>query len=221
MKTFFTLLTFLFSSFLTVTAFAQNNGIIWTRHIGGAGFDRPASLSIAADGSVYMGGVTYSTNVSKYPSLGNGDGLVVKLSPSGDTLWTRYIGGSGPDNISGVAAMPDSGVVAVGVSYNPGDNPPNLQEDGLMVRYDKNGNVKWKKLISGTFYIDGMEQLYDVKATPDGGFVVAGVTGNFWIFGQDLADTTTGAADGWVIKFDGNGNKQWYTRVFSTEKVNG
>src|SRR5690242_3416812 len=109
MRLFFaiTLFTFTFGNNL----YAQQGDSLWTRHFGGPGLDRPKALAIDAAGNLYLGVLSYSTNLSQYPSLGNGDIWIIKLDRGGNTMWMRYLGGSDAEDVGGIAVLNDGNIV--------------------------------------------------------------------------------------------------------------
>ncbi|MGB4705212.1 MAG: SBBP repeat-containing protein [Candidatus Saccharicenans sp.] len=103
-------------------------------YLGGQGDDYVYSLTLAADGSVYIAGITASRNFpvtsgalqTQYQG-GEYDVFVTRLSPGLDQLLaSTYLGGSGVDYAAGLSLVPatiaDDTVVAVGMTGS--DNFP-------------------------------------------------------------------------------------------------
>ncbi|MCU7549073.1 BACON domain-containing protein [Chitinophagaceae bacterium LB-8] len=62
-------------------------------------------------------------------------------------------------------------------------------------------NVLWSKLFGGTSF----EAISEMVKTADGGYIIAGSSGS----NNGDVSGSYGGGDGWVMKLDANGNKQW------------
>jgi len=67
--------------------------------------------------------------------------------------------------------------------------------DGSLIKTDENGNVEWEQ----TYDVGGEDKTCSLCPTSDGGYLLTGCTDN--------EDVASGAL--WMIKTDGDGNKQW------------
>src|SRR5579872_6568381 len=83
--------------------------IVYSTFLGGTKNDEPTSMAVADDGTVYIGGVTMSSDfpglrVGQFGPGGSPDGFVARLRP-GDpkSLQTALIGGTGTEQVTGVA----------------------------------------------------------------------------------------------------------------------
>jgi hypothetical protein len=68
-------------------------------------------------------------------------------------------------------------------------------EDGLVLRIDRDGDVVWRREIGGK----REDNLWAIQPDPAGGFVCSGYT----------ASTGAGALDGWLVHIDADGATQW------------
>jgi len=94
----------------------------------------------------------------------------------------------------------DGGYVIVGstTSFGAGGN------DTFLLKVDATGIQLWNRSFGGA----GDEKGYAVQHTPDGGYIIAGVTSSFG----------SGDSDAWLLKTDENGVEQWnntYGSLFS------
>ena len=128
---------------------------------------------------------------------------------SQDVLWKKNFGGNNTDIYQSVVAVPD-GYVAVGwsnaASFNNGDwiNVAGKGlEDAIIVKYDKNGNVVWRKNFGGS----DNDRFYSVIAVSDG-IVVAGKCGAF-NSGDWVGTTGKGYDDAVIVKFNFYGDVVW------------
>lgn len=107
-----------------------------------------------------------------------------------DTTWTRIAGGSGKDDIYAALQTTDGGYVMAGKTESSGAG----NFDGWLVKYNADGGLSWNKTFGAT-YID---EIYQVKETADGGFILVGMT---TAFGN--------AGEGWLIRTNNLGNTIW------------
>ncbi|MCL2040669.1 MAG: hypothetical protein FWG84_01345, partial [Bacteroidales bacterium] len=161
-------------------AYTQSE-ILWCKNFGGNGDDVYYAATTVLNGYVAVG-------FSGFDSFGNGDwtgvegkggqdAIIVKYDRNGDVVWKKHFGGNGDDLYYAVTAVSD-GVVAVGhsasTSFGNGDWTGILGkggQDAIIVKYDNNGNVVWKKNFGG----NGWDQCTWVTETLDG-IVAAGVS---------------------------------------------
>lgn len=65
---------------------------------------------------------------------------------------------------------------------------------------------------------NGLDYIYDIRPTPDGGFVTAGIAANNTSGSIAEAPGMMGADDCWVMKFDAKGSLEWqmflYIKIF-------
>lgn len=114
-----------------VAVLAPDGTLTNTRLLGGSGTDFGTAIALDASGSVYVAGSTASTDfpVTTGPTtLNNGlgasggfDGFVAKLDPA--TLaaaYVRYVGGSGSDQISGLAVDATGQAIVAGTNFSSG-----------------------------------------------------------------------------------------------------
>ena len=143
---------------------------LWTRTYGGTEYDRAFHVLQMPDGGYLLTGITQS--------FGDADinGYLIRTSNTGDTLWTRVVGGTQTCSLSWCARTSDGNFVAVG------DIRGNVITtlDLLMMKFDADGNILWTRNFGGAEH----DQARCVKETLDGGLIVVGGTESFTI-GQD------------------------------------
>ncbi len=109
--------------------------------------------------------------------------------------WAKAYGGSGSDWISSLQETLDGGCIVAGYSesFGYGDD-----SNVWVMKLVSDGSITWEKTYSGVPY----DWASSVRATSDGGYIIAGYTECF------------GAQDGdvWVIKVDSTGAIVWETR---------
>lgn len=98
----------------------QNGDTLWTRTYGGTFNDLGRSLQIKSDQGIIIGGYTYSFG------SGHHDFWLISTNTSGDTLWTKTVGGSDYDFCYSVAQTADHGFIASGTTRSFGSVDYNL-----------------------------------------------------------------------------------------------
>lgn len=153
-----------------VATFTADGQELWRRFIGSTSWDFLADAELAAEG-YYLTGTTYAT-----PG-GDADIWVVRMSTSGDTLWTRKTGSAGDDAGWGVRACASGGCAVAGeVVVNDSTT------DGILLRYASTGELLWSRTFPGI----GSEAAHAVAEGPDGALYVTGVTNTFYPYDQVL-----------------------------------
>jgi len=114
--------------------------------------------------------------------------------------WPKIYGGNTYTWLQGrVVETYDKGYLIAG-QVDPGPGVPQMH--GWIIKTDINGNPLWTKTIASSFYqaaFNGMD------ATPDGGFILSGVTTKLDPENYDVL----------IMKFDACGQKEW-CKIFST-----
>ncbi|PXY42581.1 hypothetical protein DMB65_00715 [Flavobacterium cheongpyeongense] len=199
------------------------------------------SLTIDSSEKIYISGVTsahdkiatpgsYQPNfdVSGYvPDYGDkSDGFIAKFDSEGNRNWATYYGGSGNDWIQDCKIDSNGFIYFLGTtesmnnisSINLTDLPTYANASSFLVKFDSNGNRIW-----GT-YFGGEKPDYSFNLGIDS-------NNNLYTFGwtQSLTNISTVGAyqemydnhsfwatqnNGFIFKFDSNGNKIWGTYFF-------
>jgi hypothetical protein len=182
----------------------------WTYFFGSERQDDPYSLAIGIDGAIYVAGYA-GGSFDGQANNGNSDGFITKIDNLGNRLWTRIIGIGSYDIIYSTATSRDNFVYVAG-SIGPGsfygesgkDSPSN----SFLSKLDSDGNMVWNRLIgAGNYYLDNITA---ISTSGDGYIYVTGWTTNS-LDGQ----SKLGLTDGFLIKFNPNGTKEW-TRLFGS-----
>lgn len=118
-------------------------------------------------------------------------------------------GSSGGDFFVDMEQTSDNGYVTVGYSYSSDGDLAGISKGGgyytgaMIVKYDANGNLVWKKAFGGSSY----DEFYSVIEADDGGYLVSGYTSsidgdlygqNYNIFGEAV-----------IVKYNSSGDLQW------------
>ena len=131
--------------------------------------------------------------------------LTVNLVSSQDILWEKSYGGKQADYLTDSIPTADYGFILGGSSLTPNrDNPLSKGNyDYCIWKVKENGDIEWQKSYGGS----DNDMLYSIKATNDGGFLLAGIS-NSSIGGQKK-DNRIGQNDIWILKLDARGTEMW------------
>jgi len=198
-----------------IVKYDNAGNVQWKKNFGGDATDFYRSVTAVSDGFVAVG-YSYSgsfgngdwTGVS---GKGGTDAIIVKYDNAGNVQWKKNFGGNAADYYRSVTAVSDGFVV---VGYSASDSFGNGDwtgvtgkgdVDAIIVKYDKAGNVQWKRNFGG----NANNYYYSVTAVSDG-FVAVGhsYSGSFGN-GDWTGVSGKGGVDAIVVKYDNAGNVQW------------
>lgn len=201
-----------------VAKFASNGLAVWSKQIAGAGAESAFGVTVDSEGDVVVtgtvvgdvtfAGLTYPGNMGVgifVGKLGGVDGL---------PAWGKVFGLDEPYQLGiGVARAGMAGeVVVVGhfgdkiefaadITIAAGSTP-----DLFIVKLNSEGNALWAKGLGN----DGMDVAHDVGVDDFGNITVVGSFEGDLDFGpQGPVLKSLGPVDGFVAKFDPNGNVLW------------
>ncbi len=207
----------------------ENEGkykVKWATSVGGDRDDEITSVTETSDGGFVVGGYFKSSiQVGGYTlnSEGNNEGMIIKYEPDEENEekykveWATSVGGSSIDEIKSVASTSDGGVIVGGYfdsssiqvgKYILNNNRTNYH-DGMIIKYDANGQVEWARSIGGSSF----DCIDSVTETSDGGFVVGGHFDSSSIQVGTYTLENKDQNDGMLIKYDANGQVEWATSV--------
>lgn len=177
--------------------------ITWKKTYGSTQNDNGNSILPTPDGGYIFTGGIGAADGDATSTHGNEDLWVVKTDAAGNIQWQKAYGGSGGETGYTIIADGTDGYMVLGTTYSTnGDITSNHGDvDIWILHLDKNGNIAWQKTYGGSVG-DGAN---DMKATADGGFIIAG---NTFSSDGDLS-SNNGIMDNWVIKINAQGKIQW------------
>jgi uncharacterized delta-60 repeat protein len=163
-----------------------NGDTLWTKTYGGISYDGAASVAETYDGGFIVAGWTESYGAGRY------DVYLLRTDSNGDSLWTRFYGGTDWDCGTSVVQTTDGGFIATGYT----DSGPGGR-DVWVLRTDANGDTLWTRTYGGPYRDYG----WSIIQLPDGGFIIAG--DREW----------PGHCDVYLIRTDAYGDSLW-TKTF-------
>lgn len=188
-----------------------NGEIELVKTYGGSGIDEAVSVVEANDGSYMVLGTTRSTDGDLIGRSGtDSDFWLVKVSKTGDIIWSKTYGGSNDESASRITKTNDGGFLLSGfTTSNDGDVSENEGfQDYWIVKINASGSIIWEK----NFGFSGSDQAYKAFETSDGGYFI---TGFFDVSasgggGNDVAKGVLhGVGEFWGIKLKADGTREW------------
>ncbi|HHT9140027.1 MAG TPA: hypothetical protein ACFYEI_04360 [Candidatus Tripitaka californicus] len=173
-----------------------DGAVEWQKTYGGGDWDCAYSIHETSDGGYIVAGDTSSFGI------GGTAAWVLKLRPDGTVEWQKAHGGANLDRANSIHETNDGGYVVAGLRTMSlgagGEKIPDIW--ALKLRPD--GTVDWQK----TYGKEGWEVANSIQQTSDGGYIMAGETGN--------AHTGTGTLSisgvaVWVLKLRPDGTVDW------------
>lgn len=133
---------------------------VWEKAFGGKGYEEFTSIKALPEGGFIVVGFTESFG------SGGSDIYVLKLDKDGNKIWEKTFGKKGNEAAFSVDIVKDGGYIVAGWTNSIGAG----KSDVYILRLDKDGNAIWEKTFGGA----EDDIAYTVRATSDGGYVVAG-----------------------------------------------
>ena len=170
----------------------------WTRELGTARLERAYGVAIGPDGHVVVTGYTNGDLDGSHAGNTTDDVFVVKFDPDGNREWLRQLGVPALADRGYAVSTDATGNVYV-TGYTRGDLAGTNQgdKDVYLLKLDPSGAQVWLRQFGSV----GEDKGWGVAATGDG-IRVAGMT-------SGALGTPVGALDGWVARYDTDGNRAW------------
>lgn len=200
----------------------------WATYYGNSGNDSFSWGTLDASGNIFATGNTTSTSGvatsgSHQTTYGGGayDALITKFDASGSLQWATYFGGSGNENIS--FWRPLCGTDSNGNIYHIGEtNSTNgiasgghqntyggSTSDAYLAKFNGSGVLQWATYYGGSgtdrgghVMVDGSDNVYLMGGTGSSSGIASG--GHQNTYGG-------GTWDGFLVKFNSSGVRQWAT----------
>lgn len=152
---------------------------IWQSRIANSFREEGKALVATRDGGLAIAGVIND----------NTDAFVAKYDANGRQIWARAIGEPAKEEeANDITELADGSLVITGLQVV---DPVNV--DVFVAKLDSKGNVRWDKNLGDPLFT---EEGRSIKATAEGGFIIAGYNGKLLSSFNDLI----------LLKTDANGN---------------
>lgn len=208
---------------LYLAKYSPSGSLTWIRTGGGNLGDY--AHAVACDGNnVYIAGeiegvnnlITFPGSPITLTCIADNDIMLAKYDLNGTLLWAKSAGGNGGEKALGISYD------AAGNLYICGDYEDTCTfsssttlycsgiRDIFIAKYDANGNFQWARKAGGT----GRDEALGIKCDAAGNCYVTGFYSDNCMFGSTNYTTTSNSFfDGFLAKYDTNGNLSWVKTV--------
>ncbi len=149
----------------------------WSRAYGGTDDDVLRRIVLDTEGNLIVGGTIWSYDHDITGNKGMIDYWVMKVSPSGEVIWSKTYGGTQNDQFRSIDVTNEGGIIAAGYTFsNNGDVSGNHgSNDMWLIALDGEGNKIWQKALGGA----NGDLALNIRQLPDGSFLAGGVVSSF------------------------------------------
>ena len=157
-----------------VIKISSSGDLVWEKSFGGSQIDEARAIIKSGDGNYIIAGDTRSNDNDVSQNKGAADLWLIKISPTGNLIWEKTIGGSNFDVARAIENSQNNGFIISGssrssdidVSENKGQN------DAWILKTDNNGNLLWETTVGGS----NIDFSYDVAELANGSVIAVGDT---------------------------------------------
>jgi hypothetical protein len=163
----------------------SGQSLVFSTYLGGSGNDKGVAVATDAAGTVYVAGLTFSTNfpiVNPYQAShagGEADAFIAAFNPDGTALYATYLGGSGYENTGDITvnALGNAYVVGSTTSTNFATVDPiqaslSGDEDAFISVFAADGaSLAFSTFLGGT----GGDNANSIRLDADGNIYIGGV----------------------------------------------
>jgi hypothetical protein len=133
----------------------HTGSLAWTTFLGGDGNDSAQAIALDSSGNIYAGGYAGATWGSPLKAFAGGteDGFVAKLDSNGSLYWNTFIGGSGLDEIRGIAVDSVNNIYLAGYSdatWGSPWRPYTSGVDAFAAQLSSGGSAAWNTFLGGS-----------------------------------------------------------------------
>ena len=198
-----------------ITKYNSVGNVIWTKSFGGVGQDLCYSVCTDINGNAFITGYFSSPTITfgSYTLTNNGSQnvYITKFDSNGNVLWAKSAIGSGNDCAYSISTDGSGNSIITGYFGSPTIifGAYTLTNTGsssiFIVKYDPNGNVLWAKSSIGSSWDNG----YSVSTDAAGNIFSTGSYSGATITFNTFTLANIGGTDGFITKYDSNGNALW------------
>ncbi|MGL4383607.1 MAG: InlB B-repeat-containing protein, partial [Bacilli bacterium] len=179
----------------------------WIKNFGGTKSEFIGYIIKTKDSGFIATGNSYS-NFPNYSNKGSTDGYIIKVDKDGNYQFEYNFGTVGGDVVSSIVETPDGGYLAVGyVIGNLQNNVSRGDQDGFIVKIDKNGTHEWTK----QYGTSGRDVFSSIVSLTNNEYLVLGYSsGNF------SGNLSNGGTDMIYMKINEKGDELWTRNIGSS-----
>ena len=148
--------------------------LVWEKSFGGSQIDEARAISKTDDGNYIIAGDTRSSDNDISQNKGAADLWLIKISPTGNLIWEKTLGGSSFDVARAIKKPQNNGFLLSGSSRSSDIDVSenNGQNDAWVLKTNNSGNLIWETTIGGS----NIDFSYDVAELANGSIIAVGDT---------------------------------------------
>lgn len=181
-----------------IVKYDKDGNIEWKNILAGNNDEEFKDVISTKDGYIAVGETKSSDGDFKNLSKGKTDAIIAKYDINGNLVWKNSFGGSGDDSFNKLNTDKD-GYIVFGRSYSNDKDMYSLLKGtstAIMIKYDDNGNLVWKKNFGGSS-VDAFKHGYYY----DGEYTAVGFSASS---DKDMKGIYKGFGDAVLAKFSNN-----------------
>lgn len=195
----------------------------WSLGLGGPGNDAARDIAVLPSGDlIVVGSFEQTLTVAKRTTraAGDTDGFVARLTPKGDAVWLKRVGGERSDTVLAVTVAADGNIAVAGLAtpdatYEdaalpaPSKTAPESSGTVAFVAVlDQAGALRWIRYLESTIYAS----VADLCFSGDGSVVAVGHFGGTVDIGERRL-SSAGKHDAVAASFSRDGRVRWARRA--------
>lgn len=212
-----------------VLKYNGSGDIQWSTRIAGTSTDEIEGFAVDSTGHLYVIGSfagapsifnPAGTSVFTLSNSGSSSVFVIKYNSSGTPLWEQTIRGGGNVNAHDIAVDDQGSVYALGRFSSTLTSPLSFNNSGFLsgfvIKYNTSGVFQWGRRISG----EGMILPGGIAVDNQRNVIASGQFNTSLTSFPGTTLTSAGDSDGFLVKYDTNGNAVWARRIGGTDSDN-
>ena len=182
-----------------ITKLDARGEFLWTRLLGGSGYDSARDVALNAAGQLFVVGRTSSDEFEGNTRIGNFDGFVMQLDTDGNIGWVSLLGTTTTDYLTSVTVDNLGDVIVTGTSQGDFAGASNNgSQDIVVAKYDTTGEQQWLTMVGG----DRNEMIGGLTIDSENNIILGGSTRSDIFYGQ----ARLGGTDVIIVKLDSDGD---------------
>lgn len=132
---------------------------------------------------------------------------VIRIDAGGDVLWSKTFGGSNEDHCFGMDLGADGSIFLAGHTLSGTQN-----WDTYTMKLDGSGDLVWERKQGNPRGFNPRwihDETWGIKATPDGGCIIAAGTGDEYAYSECSGGVCSDQWEAYIVKFDAGGSVDW------------
>ncbi len=203
----------------------------WNTYYGGSAQDQAYGIALDAAGNIYVGGQTNSivnmASAGAYQTTlsGTNDAFIAKFTNGGTRTWGTYFGGTGTEQVNGIACDPLTGNIAFAGNTSSTTNISTTKayqkiygggvQDAFLAYFNNTGGQLWTTYLGGPSLDYGESVCFDGSGNAimaGGTFSSTGIASQVGTFSPGgFQPAIGGDYDAFVSKFNIIGQSVWST----------